>query len=195
MPMPPCSTPRVLPRRPGNPNQSGGLFRTTDRGLSWSKIFNTHDVESVTANLSDANEIYLGTKSNGLWHSSNARAATPTFDEVTSYPYRHPTRIFFNPYNANEIWTTTGGNGLRVGLSPVAPGAPIMGMVVAGNRQATVSFSAPASNGGSAITGYTATCAATGHATQTGSGSGSPITVSGRPTVLHIRARSLRLTV
>ena len=100
----------------GGNNQRGGLFRTTNRGLSWSKIFSTYDVESVTANPLDANEIYLGTKSNGLWHSSNARAATPAFDEITSYPYRQPTRIFFNPYNANEIWVTNGGNGLRVGL-------------------------------------------------------------------------------
>jgi len=101
----------------GGNNQRGGLFRTTNRGLSWSKIFTAYDVESVTVNPVDPNEIYLGTKSNGLWHSSNARDATPSFDEVTSYPFRQPTRIFFNPYNANEIWVTSDGNGLHVGLT------------------------------------------------------------------------------
>jgi len=38
-----------------------------------------------------------------------------------------------------------------------APGAPTIGTAVAGNASATVSFTAPASNGGSAITGYTVT--------------------------------------
>jgi uncharacterized protein (TIGR02145 family) len=47
---------------------------------------------------------------------------------------------------------------------------------VAGNAQATISFTAPASDGGSAITGYTVTSSPGGI---TGTGSGSPITVSG----------------
>lgn len=37
------------------------------------------------------------------------------------------------------------------------PGAPTIGAATAGNARATVTFAAPASNGGSAITGYTAT--------------------------------------
>jgi uncharacterized protein (TIGR02145 family) len=47
---------------------------------------------------------------------------------------------------------------------------------VGGNAQATISFTAPASNGGSPITGYTVTSSPGGI---TGTGSGSPITVSG----------------
>jgi hypothetical protein len=42
-----------------------------------------------------------------------------------------------------------------------------------------LNFSPPANNGGSAITGYTATCAANGQLTRIGSGSGSPLTVGG----------------
>ena len=41
--------------------------------------------------------------------------------------------------------------------TPSAPGAPTIGTAVAGNASATVAFTPPASNGGSAITGYTAT--------------------------------------
>ena len=46
-----------------------------------------------------------------------------------------------------------------VSATPVttSPGAPIIGSANAGNGQATVSFTAPVSNGGSTITSYTAT--------------------------------------
>ena len=54
------------------------------------------------------------------------------------------------------------------------PGAPTIGTATAGNGQATVSFTAPASTGGSAITSYTATCGS-----QSVSGTASPITVTG----------------
>jgi chitodextrinase len=56
------------------------------------------------------------------------------------------------------------------------PGAPTMGTTTAGNSQATVTFTAPASNGGSPITGYTVTSNPGG---LTGTGSSSPITVTG----------------
>ena len=56
------------------------------------------------------------------------------------------------------------------------PDAPTAVLASAGSGRVTVSFSAPASNGGSAITGYTATCGA-----QSQSGAGSPIVVTGLP--------------
>ena len=56
------------------------------------------------------------------------------------------------------------------------PGAPTIGTATAGNAQATVSFTAPASNGGSAITSYTVTSSPGGI---TKSGASSPITVTG----------------
>lgn len=61
-------------------------------------------------------------------------------------------------------------------VNAVVPGAPVIGSATAGDRQATVNFSAPASSGGAAITGYTVT-ASPGGATATGAGS--PIAVSG----------------
>jgi hypothetical protein len=54
------------------------------------------------------------------------------------------------------------------------PDAPVIGTATAGNAEATVSFTAPASNGGSAITSYTATSTPgglTGTVNQSGSGS------------------------
>jgi hypothetical protein len=57
---------------------------------------------------------------------------------------------------------------------PGVPGAPVIGTATPGNTQATISFSPPASNGGSAITTYTATCGAF-----SASGAASPLTVAG----------------
>jgi VCBS repeat-containing protein len=42
-------------------------------------------------------------------------------------------------------------------VNAVLPGAPTIGTATAGNAQATITFTAPASNGGVAITGYTVT--------------------------------------
>lgn len=68
------------------------------------------------------------------------------------------------------------------GPAATAPGAPAIGTASAGNAQATVSFTPPASNGGAAITTYTVT--ATDHTSaaqggQTATGTGSPVTVTG----------------
>ncbi len=43
-------------------------------------------------------------------------------------------------------------------IIPTAPGAPTIGTATAGNAQAMITFTPPASNGNSPITGYTATC-------------------------------------
>ena len=62
------------------------------------------------------------------------------------------------------------------------PGAPTISAVTAGDASASVAFTAPAANGGAAITGYTAICVVgggAGGAAKTGSGTTSPITVSG----------------
>ena len=61
-------------------------------------------------------------------------------------------------------------------VNAVVPGAPTIGTATGGNAQATVVFSVPASNGGSAITGYTVTASPGG---VTASGAASPVTVTG----------------
>ncbi|MCG2586574.1 YHYH protein [Massilia sp. TS11] len=58
------------------------------------------------------------------------------------------------------------------------PGAPSLSALSGGDASATLVFSSPASDGGSAITGYTATCAG-GGVVKSASGTGSPLTVSG----------------
>ena len=76
--------------------------------------------------------------------------------------------------------TNAAGNGPLSGGSnavtpATVPGAPTGVTAVAGDGQATVSFTAPAANGGSAITSY----AVTSSGGQTASGAASPIVVAG----------------
>lgn len=96
------------------PYNAGGLFRTTDRGQTWTRISSLYRVESATVHPLDANTLYLTTEVEGLWLTQNLRQANPTFTQVPDYPFRHPTRVLFNPYDRNEIWVATFGGGLRV---------------------------------------------------------------------------------
>lgn len=102
----------------GAPNGLGGLYKTTNRGTSWTKLTNASTIDRVTSctfNPNDANQIYMTTETNGLWISSNINASSPSFSLVPSYPFQQPERVFFNPYNVNEIWVTSFGNGMKMG--------------------------------------------------------------------------------
>ena len=100
----------------GPSNDLGGLYKTTDRGTNWARIFDSYRVESATAHPQNANEIYVTTESDGLWYSNNLNSATPAFSVLNEYPFQHPMRVFFDPQNSNNIWTTTFGNGMRMGI-------------------------------------------------------------------------------
>ncbi len=99
----------------GPPNGLGGLYKSTNRGVTWTRINSLDRVTSCAISPINSNEMYLTTETEGLWYSSNINTPTPVFTAVTSYPFRQPERVFFNPTNPNEIWITSFGNGLRVG--------------------------------------------------------------------------------
>ncbi len=84
--------------------------------MAWTRLTtNLKAVGSVAVSPSNPDELYLATEDQGLWFSANRRAVAPTFTALTGYPFRFPTRVFFNPYDANEIWVTSFGNGMRLG--------------------------------------------------------------------------------
>ncbi len=102
----------------GAPNGKGGLYKTTNRGASWVKLTGSQfdRVTSLTFNPQTLSQGYLTTETQGLWASMNMNAAIPAWTLVESYPFRQPERVFFNPFNANEMWVTSFGNGMKSGL-------------------------------------------------------------------------------
>jgi hypothetical protein len=99
----------------GNSANLGGLYYTTNRGVNWTRISSLKAVGSCTIHPGNADEMYVTTEDQGLWYSANRRAASPTFTAVAGYPFKFPSRVFFNPYDSNEVWVTSYGNGMRVG--------------------------------------------------------------------------------
>jgi hypothetical protein len=99
----------------GPPNGLGGLYRTTDRGSNWTRINNLDRVGSCTVSPRDSSEMYLTTEVDGLWYCQNLRSPSPTFSLVDSYPFRHPERVFYSPYDTSVLWVTSFGAGIRIG--------------------------------------------------------------------------------
>jgi hypothetical protein len=113
----------------GAANGQGGLYRTKNRGTTWTKMINsvnsnngdTVSCFSITFDPTNKGAAYLTTESGGLFYTANINAAKPVFTQVLAYPFQEPLRVFFNPYNANNVWVSSFGNGLEMGtLSPTA---------------------------------------------------------------------------
>jgi hypothetical protein len=98
-------------------NGTGGLFRTTNKGLAWTRISDEYRVNSCTIDPMNHDILYMTTETNGLWISMDATSALPTFIRVLEYPFRHPVRVFNNPYKPTEVWVSGFGGGIMKGIS------------------------------------------------------------------------------
>jgi hypothetical protein len=106
----------------GPPNGLGGLYRTTNRGVAWTRLNSLDRVTSCAFNPLNTNELFLTTETDGLWYSTNIHNPAPAFLQSASYPFRQPERLFFNPYQPAELWVTSFGHGLMVGSTQSLPG-------------------------------------------------------------------------
>lgn len=158
----------------GAPNGLGGLYRTTDRGVNWTRVFNSDRVSSCAINPSQPGEMFVTTETEGLWYSSNSNTAVPTFSRVNNFPFRQPERVFWNPHAPAEVWVTGFGGGIRVGLtnldadgdgvpngSDCAPSdggrwaipGPARTLALSGDGPVQLSWASPLAPGGTAV-GY-----------------------------------------
>jgi hypothetical protein len=108
---------------------------------------------TATGNTGSANltQVTIGSTASATW------TGTSYFDDMATLT---PSTAFIGP----------------VAAAPTVPGAPTTVSATPGDGQATVSWTAPTSNGGSAITSYKVTSSPGG---LTATGAGSPLTVSG----------------
>ncbi|OWY24836.1 exo-alpha-sialidase [Sphingobacteriales bacterium UPWRP_1] len=152
---------------PGGCPDYAGVYKTTDRGQNWTRIFPASGsgiaVYEAKVNPYQPNQMYICSMQNGLYYTNNLNAATPAFTQDAAYPFEEPMRVFFNPYNPAEVWVCSNGNGLRMGkdcsnLVPVITGN---GNVCPNN---TETYSVPA------IAGSTYTWTVTGGAIISGQG-------------------------
>jgi photosystem II stability/assembly factor-like uncharacterized protein len=109
----------VFSHTPKSPDgNDGGLYRTTNRGRTWTRISDEFRAQSLAIDPQHRNHAFLTTETDGLLETRNLESARPIFRPVEDYPFRQPTRVFFNPYQPREVWATSFGGGLRVFQQP-----------------------------------------------------------------------------
>ncbi|MDZ4757909.1 MAG: T9SS type A sorting domain-containing protein, partial [Bacteroidota bacterium] len=98
-----------------------GVYRSTNRGVNWINVYNQSAL-SGTFHPTLPNELYICTEVMGLQYATNTNSDSFSTNNVASYPFRRPQKIFFNPYNVNEVWASSFGNGFRVGTTNITTG-------------------------------------------------------------------------
>lgn len=113
----------TVPPSADSPTTYGGLYKTVDGGDAWSLVWAGEpgvagsSVISVTPHPTNRYELWMTTRFAGLWISQDRDAPSPTFQQ-TSYPFRAPERVFFNPHVPEEVWITSNGYGLSITSRP-----------------------------------------------------------------------------
>jgi fibronectin type 3 domain-containing protein len=153
----------VVPTSPGPPLAvSGTSFANTQSVVSWSAPASTGGLP-ITG--------YAVTSSPG-----NKTCTTAGIPSCTVNGLTNGTAYTFKVTATNAIGTGPASAPSGPATPSTLPGAPVIGTATNGVDSATVSFGAPASNGGAPITGYTVTSSPGG---VTATCASSPCTVSG----------------
>ncbi len=163
-------TPRTVP---GAPTAVGATAGNASAAVSFTAPASTggSPITSYTVTATDST-----TPGNG------GQSASGTTSPITVPGLTNGDSYTFTVRATNAAGSSTPSSPSNAVTPRTVPGAPTAVGATAGNASAAVSFTAPASTGGSPITGYTVT--ATGGTTpgnggQTATGSTSPITVPG----------------
>jgi hypothetical protein len=172
-PTPPFTVPVVRPSAPRSVVASVSPAAGTGSGrvrLAWVAP-SSNGGAAITDYL-----IQRSTSATTGWVSLSDGVSTATAYTVSGMP--NGTRFYFRITARNSAWW--GAWSATVSAIPrTVPSAPRTPTTTVSGTTATVSFLAPLSNGGAAITGYTATCTSSnGGTTRTGSRIASPVTVA-----------------
>ncbi|MCX6944609.1 MAG: fibronectin type III domain-containing protein, partial [Opitutales bacterium] len=108
--------------------------------------------------------------------SSGGQTGTGSSSPIIVTGLTNGTSYTFTVTATNSAGTGSASSASAAVTPATVPGAPTIGTASAGNAQATVTFTAPVSNGGDSITSYTVTSSPGGF---TATGASSPRTVTG----------------
>ena len=133
-------------------------------GVSWNDLVLSRLRTATSSTGGTVNDLWM------RWLESQGYTLGSLNDRMASY-----WRVQNTPLNERNAFYF-GYTAFFAGPVATVPGAPTIGTATAGNAQATVTFTAPASDGGSPITGYRVTSSPGGI---TATGAASPITVTG----------------
>jgi photosystem II stability/assembly factor-like uncharacterized protein len=93
---------------------TSGLYRTSNRGQSWQRIWSGHNVESAAIDPNNPARMFVTTETDGLWQTANLNTSTPAFTADPDFPFSHPLRVFFNPFAPGQVWVAAFGGGMWV---------------------------------------------------------------------------------
>jgi hypothetical protein len=141
-------------------------------------------IGTATAGNGQANITFTAPASNGgsaitvytVTSSPGGFTGTGATSPITVAALTNGTAYTFTVTATNTNGTSTASAASNSVTPATVPGAPTIGTATGGNAQANVTFAAPASNGGAAITGYTVISSPGG---LVGTGTASPIVVAG----------------
>jgi hypothetical protein len=143
------------------------------------------NLNAMTGSSGGTVNVFFSTPSNG-GSAITSYTATSSPGGLTQSAATPPILVTGLTGGTSYTFTVTATNSVGTGpasspsnsVTPTTtvPGAPTIGSAVGGNAQATVNFTAPASNGGATITSYRATSSPGGF---TVTGASSPLTVTG----------------
>jgi len=108
--------------------------------------------------------------------SSGGQTATGTSSPIVVTGLVNGTSYTFTVHATNAVGNSVESSATNAVTPATVPNAPTIGTATAGSGSASVTFTPPAFNGGSAITGYTVTSTPSG---LTATGASSPLVVTG----------------
>jgi photosystem II stability/assembly factor-like uncharacterized protein len=101
----------------------GGLFKSTDGGRTWARVYDNPFVSCVAINPTKPGVLYLGTtdhpyhdsnRAAGVWKSSDGGQTWE--QEITGLSHTNLSGLSVDPADPSRLYACTGGNGVFVGL-------------------------------------------------------------------------------
>ena len=123
------------------------MYKSTDRGVTWNRWGYVNDTTAPYELPNNqvwkilikpgTTEMFLAMKSTGLYYCADYTAATPVFQQ-TAFPFGTINNLAINPYNPDELWIATFGDGLyRVNIGTTASRPPAVTNLTAGFANGT----------------------------------------------------------